>query len=182
MQGTKRDGELNLKCFRQKDVNGRAYKIDFQGESSIDAGGPYRDSITNVVNEMESGLVPLLIKSPNNRNEHGENRDCFVIDPKSTSPSHLEMYRFLGGYIACGILSKAPVPLNLAPSVWKQLLGLPLTLTDLYTFDAYSAQVLNDFRMYSKQLSDEEFEATVNQNFSTVLSNGDEVVLCDGGL
>ena len=92
------------------------------------------------------------------------------------------MYRFLGGYIACGILSKAPMPLNLAPSVWKQILGLPLTLADLDAFDAYSAQVLNDFREYSKQLSEEEFEATVDQNFTTVLSNGDEVVLCAGGM
>ena len=128
-----------MKFFRVKDVNGKAYSIKFLGESSIDAGGPYRDSIVNVVNEMESGYVPLLIKSPNNRNEHGASRDCFVLDPSSTSPSHLEMYRFLGGYIACAILSKAPIPLNLAPSVWKQILGLPLTLSDLDAFDTYSA-------------------------------------------
>ena len=182
MQCVKSDRQLEkMTFFRIKDVNGRAYRIDFQGESSIDAGGPYRDSIVNVVTEMESGLVPLLIKSPNNRNEHGANRDCFVLDPSSTSPSHLEMYRFLGGFIACGILSKAPIPLNLSPSVWKQILGLPLTLADLDAFDAYSAQVLTDLRKHSKSLSDEEFKETISQNFTTVLSNGDEVILCDGG-
>ena len=133
-----------MQCFRVKDFNEKAYSIKFIGESSIDGGGPYRDSISNVFNEMESGLVPLLIKSPNNRNEHGEYRDCFVIDPKSTSPSHLEMYRFLGGFIACAIISKAPIPLNFSPTVWKQIFGQPLTLADLYSFDAYSGQVLND--------------------------------------
>lgn len=113
----------DLNNFRHRSVDDRIYKINFQGESSIDAGGPFRDSIVNVVNEMESGLVPLLIKSPNNRNEHGPNRDCFVLDPTSKSPSHLLMFKYLGAFIAFGVLSKQPVPLNLAPSVWKQILG-----------------------------------------------------------
>jgi len=92
--------------FRHKDMDGRIYRINFKGESSIDAGGPFRDSIVNIVNEMESGLVPLLIKSPNNRNEHGPNRDCFLLDSTSKSPAHLEMFKYLGGFIAFGILSK----------------------------------------------------------------------------
>lgn len=133
------EGKLNLNCFRQKDVNAQAYRIDFVGEHSIDEGTVYRQSIANVVKEMESGLVPLLIKSPNNRNEHGANRDCFVLDPASKSASHLEMYQLLGGYIALAILSKTPLPLNLAPSVWRQIVGLPLTLEDMDSFDTYSA-------------------------------------------
>lgn len=130
---------------------------------------------------MESGLVPLLIKSPNNRNDHGSDRDCFVLDPASKSPNHLEMFKFLGAFIGFGILSKSPISLNLAPTVWKQILGEELTLNDLTQIDNYSAQVLTDLRQYSSSLTDEEFEATIDQNFTTVLSNGDEVVLCEGG-
>ena len=105
--------------FRKKSVDGRIYRINFRGEGSIDAGGPFRDSLTNIVAEMEQGLVPLLIKSPNNRNDHGSNRDCFILNPASTSPAHLEQYKFLGAFIAFAILSKSPIPLNLAPTVWK---------------------------------------------------------------
>ena len=108
------------------------------GEGSVDAGGPFRDSLVNIIDEMESGLVPLLIKSPNNRNEHGENRDCYILNPDSKSPAHLEMFKYLGAFIAFGILSKSPVPLNLAPTVWKQILGQPLTLADLASIDAFS--------------------------------------------
>ena len=93
---------------------------------------------------MEDGLVPLLIKSPNNRNDHGQNRDCFILNPTSTSPAHLEMFKWLGGFIAYGILSKSPVPLSLAPTVWKQILGEQMTLSDLESIDAYSSQVLTD--------------------------------------
>ena len=56
-----------------------------------------------------------------------------------------------------------------------------MTLDDLALIDAYSSQVLSDLREFSHTLSDQEFEATVDQNFVTVLSNGDEVVLCEGG-
>lgn len=135
----KNHGYTELTNFRHKDVDGRVYKINFKGEGSIDAGGPFRDSISNIVKEMEDGFVPLLIKSPNNRNDHGQNRDCYLLDPASTSPTHLEMFRFLGGFIAFGILSKQPIPLNLTPTVWKQILGQPLTLEDLTQMDAYSS-------------------------------------------
>ena len=167
--------------FRHNSVDERCYRINFKGEGSIDAGGPFRDSLVNIVTEMEDGFLPLLIKSPNNRNDHGSNRDCYILSPNSTSPAHLDMYKYLGGFIAFGILSKSPVPLNLAPTVWKQILGEQMTLEDLESIDTYSSQVLTDLRNYSAQLTDEEFEQTVDQTFTTVLSNGDEINLCENG-
>ena len=106
--------------------------------------------------------MPLLIKSPNNKNDHGTNRDCFILNPTSTSPSHLEMYKYLGGFIAFGILSKSPVPLNLAPTVWKQILGERMSLSDLESIDAYSSQVLTDLQAHGKSLSDEDFATGID--------------------
>jgi len=123
LQQLKQHGPSDWSNFRKKNVDGRIYRINFKGEGSIDAGGPFRDSLSNIVAEMESGLVPLLIKSPNNRNDFGSNRDCFILDPSSKSPAHLEMFKYLGAFIGFGILSKSPIPLNLAPTVWKQILG-----------------------------------------------------------
>ena len=171
----------DMSNFRHSSVDERCYRINFKGEGSIDAGGPFRDSLVNIVSEMENGAIPLLIKSPNNRNDHGTNRECFIVDPSSTSPVHLEMYKYLGGFIAFGILSKSPVPFNLAPTVWKQILGMKMTLSDLESIDAYSSQVLTDLRNYGQLLTDEEFVQSVDQNFTTVLSNGVEVSLCLGG-
>jgi len=91
------------------------------------------------------------------------------------------MYRFMGGFLAFAILSKSPLPFNLAPTVWKQLLGENLTIADLESIDAYSWQVLTDLRVNGAQLSDEDFEAGIEQCFTTALSNGEEIVLCDGG-
>lgn len=71
------------------------------------------------------------------------------------------MFKYLGGFIAFGMMSKSPVPLNLAPTVWKQILGEKMELSDLESIDAYSSQVLTDLRNYGSSLSDEEFEQTI---------------------
>ena len=126
-------------------------------------------------------MVPLIVKTPNNKNDHGTNRDCFILNPDSTTPSHLEMYKFLGACIAFAMMAKSPIPLNLAPTVWKQLLGDKMNLADLESIDTYSSQVMTDLHRYGAALSDEEFEATVDQTFTTVLTNGDEVALLEGG-
>ena len=56
-----------------------------------------------------------------------------------------------------------------------------LTLNDLQGIDAYSSQVLRELNEYSQFLSDEEFEATVDQCFTTVISSGEDVLLCENG-
>lgn len=56
-----------------------------------------------------------------------------------------------------------------------------MTFADLDTIDAYSSQVLGDLRNHGTSLSDEDFEAGVDQTFTTVLSNGEEVELCKDG-
>ena len=55
-------------------------------------------------------------------------------------------------------MTKAPIPIHLAPTVWKQLLNEELDMSDLECFDAYSSQVLIDLRDNSSLLSDQEFE------------------------
>ena len=56
-----------------------------------------------------------------------------------------------------------------------------MQLTDLESIDAYSSQVLTDLKNYSKDLSDQDFNESVDQNFTTVLSNGNEISLVPDG-
>ena len=105
--------------------------------------------MTNIAAELEKGVVPLLIRSPNNKNEHGTNRDCFILDSRSKTPAHKFMFKYFGGFLAYAFLSKSPIPFNLAPWVWKQLLQEQVTISDLDGIDAYSAQVLRDLKDYA---------------------------------
>ena len=109
----------NFANFKQKSTDKRCWKINFRGEGSMDYGGPFRDSLVNISRELETGVLPLLIKTPNNRTEVGTNRECFLLNPEANSPTHLDMFHFLGCIIGYGIMSKSPIPLNLAPTVWK---------------------------------------------------------------
>ena len=112
----------DMSNFRIKSIDEKCYRVTFKGEGAIDAGGPFRESLTNIAEEFEKGVVPLLIRSPNNRNEHGNNRDSFILDSTSTTPAHKFMFKYFGGFLAYAFLSKSPIPFNLAPWVWKQLL------------------------------------------------------------
>lgn len=125
--------------FRQQGVESRCWSVNFVGEASADAGGPFRDSLDNVTKELESEVLPLLIKTANNRNDHGGNRDCYMLNPSSRSPTHLEMYKFFGAFLSFAMMTTAPIPIHLAPGLWKQLLGDELEMADLEGFDAYSS-------------------------------------------
>ena len=148
----------------------------------MDYGGPFRDSLVNISRELETGVLPLLIKTPNNKTEVGTNRECFLLNPEAASPTHLEMFHFLGCIIGFGIMSKSPVPLNLAPTVWKQLLGESFNMSDLDGIDTLSAKALKDLLGHSVTMGEEEFAtAAGQQNFVTMLSHGTEVSICDDG-
>lgn len=108
-----------MTCFRHHSTDDMCWKVNFKGEGSMDYGGPFRDCLVNIARELETGIVPLFIKTPNNRNEHGTYRDCYILNPKSKSPSHLKMLKYLGGLIAFAIMAKSPIPFNFAPIVWK---------------------------------------------------------------
>lgn len=95
----------------------------------------------------------------------------------------MRMFKYLGCFIGFSILTKQPLPLNLAPTFWKTLQGIQsvMTMEDLNSIDSYSYNMLNNLRQYSGFLGDDEFAASIDQTFTTVLSSGDEVSLCPGG-
>ena len=103
-----------------------------------------------------------------------------MLNPSSRSPTHIEMFKFLGAFLAFAIMTTSPIPIHLAPSIWKQLLGEELQMSDLESFDAYSSQVLIDLRDHSSKLPEEEFAKTVKLNFTTILTNGEETSLKSG--
>lgn len=117
-------------------LNQRIWKVKFVGESVDDCGGGYSESIAEMCDELQNGSLPLLIQTPNGRDDTGVNRDCFIINPAATSHSHLNMFRFLGALMGIAVRTGSPINLSLAPPVWKQLVGLPLSLNDLSEIDS----------------------------------------------
>lgn len=71
--------------------------------------------------ELQNGSLPLLILTPNGREEAGTNRDCFILNPSVSSAQHLKMFQFLGVLMGIAIRTGSPLSLNLAEPVWKAL-------------------------------------------------------------
>ena len=53
----------------------RAWKVQLIGEGADDAGGVFDDTITEMCVELETGVVPFLLPTPNSRTETGNNQD-----------------------------------------------------------------------------------------------------------
>ncbi|KAF7266968.1 hypothetical protein GWI33_019752 [Rhynchophorus ferrugineus] len=113
----------------------RVWKVEFVGESVDDCGGGYSESIAEMCDELQNGSLPLLIPTPNGRDEAGANRDCFILNPTAKTCLHLNMFRFLGVLMGIAIRTGSPLSLNLAEPVWKQLAGIELTPADLTEID-----------------------------------------------
>ncbi|XP_014251481.1 E3 ubiquitin-protein ligase HERC2 isoform X1 [Cimex lectularius] len=113
----------------------RIWKVKFVGESVDDCGGGYSESIAEMCDELQNGSLPLLIPTPNGRDDTGTNRDCFLLNPHANTALHINMFKFLGMLMGIAIRTGSPLSLNLAEPVWKQLAGIPLTLADLTEID-----------------------------------------------
>ncbi|CAH1268469.1 HERC2 [Branchiostoma lanceolatum] len=152
----------------------RVWKVKFIGESVDDCGGGYSESIAEMCDELQNGSTPLMCLTPNGREESGANRDCFILNPHAKGPTHMNMFRFLGILMGIAIRTGSPLSLNLAEPVWKQLAGMPLTVTDLTEIDKDYVPGL----MYIRDM-DKDSEAFENppMPFSTSSASGDEVKL-----
>lgn len=150
----------------------RVWKVKFIGESVDDCGGGYSESIAEMCDELQNGSLPLLIVTPNGRDESGANRDCFILNPEARSPIHINMLKFLGALIGIAIRTGSPLSLNLAEPTWKQIAGISLTVTDLAEIDKDYVPGL----MCIRDMDAETFEA-MEMPFSTPSASGSEVRL-----
>ena len=87
--------------------------------------------VWNILQEMEHGMVKLLIPTPNSANKIGFNTDRYVFDPTCTTPTDIRHLKFLGLLFGVAMRTKKPLNLHLARPVWKLLAGMTLTPEDL---------------------------------------------------
>ncbi|XP_037548156.1 probable E3 ubiquitin-protein ligase HERC1 [Nematolebias whitei] len=120
----------------------RAWKVKLLGEGADDAGGVFDDTITEMCQELQLGVVDLLIHTPNSFADVGCNTDRFLLNPAAHSEDHMIQFRFLGILMAVAIRTKKPLDLHLAPWVWKQLCSMPLGGPDLEEVDLLTYRTL----------------------------------------
>ncbi|XP_025019967.1 probable E3 ubiquitin-protein ligase HERC1 isoform X1 [Python bivittatus] len=161
----------------------RAWKVKLVGEGADDAGGVFDDTITEMCQELETGIVDLLIPSPNATAEVGYNRDRLLLNPSAYLDEHLMQFKFLGILMGVAIRTKKPLDLHLAPMVWKQLCCIPLTLEDLEEVDLLYVQTLNSIlHIEDSGITEENFHEMIPlDSFIGQSADGKMVPIIPGG-
>ncbi|XP_077942009.1 putative E3 ubiquitin-protein ligase HERC1 isoform X9 [Gasterosteus aculeatus] len=161
----------------------RAWKVKLVGEGADDAGGVFDDTITEMCQELETGVVDLLIPSPNATAEVGYNRDRFLFNPSTCLDEHVIQFRFLGILMGVAIRTKKPLDLHLAPLVWKQLCCIPLTLEDLEEVDLLYVQTLKSIlHIEDSGITEENFHEMIPlDSFVGQSADGKMVPIIPGG-
>ena len=82
----------DYKHMIKKDLsyNDRPFKAYFVGESSIDDGGPLRETFDFMLRELQSISLPVLIPTSNNVSKTGEMRDCWTLNPSCGTGTYAE--------------------------------------------------------------------------------------------
>lgn len=171
---------------RQIDSKGRLFSVKFRGEEGVDWGGVYREGATSMVDDLFSPHFSLFVLCPNGQHDTGNNRGMYLPNPKCTSPVAMQMFAFVGQLLGISLRTHGDFPFMLPSLVWKQLLGQPLTRSDLEGTDAMFIQMLDGIANCENDgISTEEEFATafagLELRFTASSCTGEEIELVPGG-
>lgn len=116
------------------------------GEYSHDLGGPYNESWSTFCQELMSASLSLLKPCPNGINIVGLNRETWVLNSDATSSEQIDMFKFLGKLMGVAARSQHYMDLNLAPIVWKLIVGEEISLDDFKAVDNIGASFIEKMR------------------------------------
>jgi len=169
-------GTLSGSALRRKE---RVWKVSLEGEGAQDAGGPYRETVSESCRDLMTDATPLFIQTPNGRADHGLNRDLRMPNPGAASPQHLAMFRFVGCLIGIALRTKHPLGgLRLPSLFWRPLVGETPEALDLALVDTLLIQGLENYRQSHIR---EAWEA-VEQAWTVVSADGRVVPLRPNGV
>ncbi|KAL8570039.1 hypothetical protein ACOMHN_036316 [Nucella lapillus] len=163
--------------YRWSSRNDQWWECKFLSEGIIDQGGGFRDSLSDVAEELcpttLDGPIPLpfFIRAPNQTQEDSNtNRDVYV---PSSACSDWERFEWIGKLMGACFRSKENLVLSLPCFVWKKLVGETTAWTrDFQSVDSAEVQLID-----SIHAMDEESFSALARDWSLTLSNGSQVVL-----
>jgi hypothetical protein len=172
----------------------RAFNVSYVNENGIDAGGVYREAVTEIVEDLHTQDFDLFILCPNGVHKINSNMDKYVPNCKNKSPLAIQMFEFVGKLMGLSLRTKATLPFHFPAFVWKGVVGTAITREDLEGVDAMTVQFLETLEGVSAShgmaqadedvsMSAEEFDAAYAgvAFFSVSGSDGKDVELIPGG-
>ena len=126
--------------------------------------------------------MPIFAPCPNKKKNLGLNRDRFLLNAALTENYHEQCFVFLGKFLGIGIRTGSTLPINLAPFIWKQLIGQTVTLQDVAAVDATFVEFTTQIRCIEAEGVDESsWDDSMDLTFVCQSSDGREVELIPNG-
>eukprot|EP01133_Synstelium_polycarpum_P005956 gene5956-6899_t len=123
--------------------NERAWEVKLEREGARDAGGPYREAITQIISEFQSPEMGLFLPCHNAQGDVAFNRDKLVPNSSVNSPLSLQLYEFIGKLIGIAIRTKNCIELSFPSIFWKSLICARVDRLDLEAIDKYCTNMLD---------------------------------------
>ncbi|NXP31552.1 HECD3 ligase, partial [Leiothrix lutea] len=159
------------------------WECDFITEGIIDNGGGFRDSLSDVSEELcpSSSDVPVplpfFVRTSNQANSSSDTRDMYVPNP---SCKDFPKYEWIGQLMGAALRSKEFLILSLPALVWKQLAGEEVSWSkDFATVDSELVKLLEVLERVDKEGF--EFMFGKELTYTTVLSDQRMVELIPNG-
>jgi len=96
-------------------------------------GGSFRHFLWQIVKELQSPLLPILMACPSSA--AGINKGKYILVPGPLTFPEEKLLQFFGQLLGVIIRADIPVGLDLIPYFWKALLEKELTVDDLQEAD-----------------------------------------------
>jgi len=152
-------------------TNPQFWSCRFRGEDGQDAGGLFRDCISNIAEELMSNRTPCLLQSGSEL--LGK---CWVPNP---SCHDVQMYKFLGQIMGACIRTGETLAVDIHPYFWKKLAGAPVTWDD---FTACAPVIADSMREIENLEESEVFSiADLCLDFTFMGLGNIEIELVPGG-
>ncbi|NXE08169.1 HECD3 ligase, partial [Lophotis ruficrista] len=159
------------------------WECEFITEGIIDNGGGFRDSLSDVSEELcpSSGDVPVplpfFVRSSNQSNSSSNTRDMYVPNP---SCKDFPKYEWIGQLMGAALRSKEFLILALPALVWKQLAGEEVSWSkDFAAVDSELVKLLEVLEEVDREAF--EFMFGKELTYTTVLSDQRVVELIPNG-
>ena len=149
-------------------------------EGIIDQGGGFRDTISDISEELCPGdpdsavALPLLVRSPNQSQDSSNvYRDAYVPNPGC---KQFARYVFMGQLMGACFRSQENLILSLPQFIWKKLIGEPVTWPrDFISVDSAEVKLIDSIETMNQEKFNASFAGALN--YTMVVSNGEEVPL-----
>lgn len=143
--------------FRRSDRT--PFQCTFRGEAAADCGGPMRDLVSNVCEELMQNAVPILTPTQNNLAKIEPYTDCIRLNPALKDKFWLKRLVFFGYFLGWSLRTMGGLGLELPPCFWSRICGGPnyiYTLEDLKQMDKYRYDDLKRLIDFKENCVDDE--------------------------